>query len=321
MVYHTQRELEDATSPIIPYPLGGSASEYCPELVDPESDDLAFFHENFMSFINGPFAETLKPFQDPFAGGLAAQTLLIPGQDPNLAVIGEAAYCEQESAFATALIQSILAKSWALNLDAKLQQEISANLHVLLTTRRIRKFIGLYFRYWHPNCPLIHLQTFDPEQVPIPLLASMVFMGAMYSSDERETYVARRMLDIAELYVYSTEAFSCENEVGRVFVGRPRTDAERKDWLHFQHFQAAYLMLVVQYWAGSKVSRNRAMETRFSEIIRVRSSTLSPSKTNTSADGAKYGSHQMPTSSRGSHPRNIVDSEREPHPVHYQSLL
>jgi hypothetical protein len=316
MVYHTQREIEEATSPIMSYPLAGSPAEINPEFVDPMSDELTFFQDNFMSFINGPFAETQKAFQDPFAGGLAAP-MLTPGQDPNLGVVGDGSYYEPESAFATPLVQSILAKSWTLNLDAKSQQEISTNLHFLLTTQRIRKFIGLYFRYWHPNCPFIHLQTFDLEQTPAPLLASMVFMGAMYSNDERELYVARRMLDIAELYVFSTEAFSNENEVSRVFIGRPVIETGRKDWSHFLHFQAGYLMLVVQYWAGTKVSRNRAMEIRFSEIIRVRArpSFGRRSVADTTTGGPEYESHQMSTSSGGSHPREIVDSERKPHPV------
>jgi hypothetical protein len=272
MVYHTQTELEEATSPIIPYTLNGNPPEYTPAFIEAEPEDLSFFQGDFMAFINGPFADSQKSFQDPFAGGLAQQPILPPGQDPNLAVIGDQSFYEPESAFATVLIQSILARSWTINLDAKAQQEISTNLHFLLTTARIRKCIGLYFRYWQPNCPIIHVPSFDPDQVPTPLLASIVFMGAMYSNDDRETFIARKMLDLAELYVFSTEIFAGENEVGRVFLGRPMTDAEKKDWAHFQYFQAAYIMMVAQYWAGSKASRNRAMEIRFSEIIRVRSS-------------------------------------------------
>lgn len=231
-----------------------------------QSDELATFHENFMSFITGPFADT----QRPYLGGFST----MPTHDPNLAIFGESSYYEQESSFATSLIQSILAKTWTMNLDPKSQQEVSTNLNFLLTTGRILKFVALYFRHWHPNCPIIHVQSFDPKHVPTPLLASVVFMGAMYSSDERETYVAKRVLDFAELYVYSTDALSFENEVSRMFIGRPTTDMERKDWTLFQNFQAAYLMVVIQYWAGSKVSRNRAMEARFSEIIQVSSFIL-----------------------------------------------
>ena len=237
--------------------------------------------------------------------------------DPGLSVSGETAYFEPESAFSTALIQSILTKSWSVSLDAKSQQEISANLHFLLTTQRIRKFINLYFRYWHPNCQLIHPHSFDAERAPTPLLASVVFMGAMYSNDEREMTIARRLLDLAELFVFSTEPFSYEYEIGRVFAGRPTTTAEQKDWLHFQYFQAAYLMVVIQYWAGTKVSRNRAMETRFSEIIRV--SLLGVERrarcANMLAGGPEHGSHAVSPSSRGPHTRSIMDSKRVPYQV------
>lgn len=267
MVYQSQKEMEEGSQSMMAGTTGAS-----PNFMAGELDDQSFFQGDFMSFINGPFPDTQKSSQDMYGSGLLAP-LLTPGPDPGLSMSGDAAYFEPESAFSTALIQSILTKSWSVNLDAKSQQEISANLHFLLTTQRIRKFIGLYFRYWHPNCQLIHPHSFDAERAPTPLLASVVFMGAMYSNDEREMTVARRLLDLAELFVFSTEPFSYEYEVGRVFVGRPTTTAEQKDLLHFQYFQAAYLMVVIQYWAGTKVSRNRAMETRFSEIIRV--STLS----------------------------------------------
>jgi hypothetical protein len=264
MVFHTQTEREHPSSPLITNTIETKNPDV-DDTIFPDSNEFATFHENFMSFITGPFAETQKSY----IGGFSGQTTLTPGYDLNLAMVGDSSYYEPEKPFSTSLIQSILARSWTMNLDEKSQQEISTNLHFLLTTRRILKFVALYFRYWHPNCPIIHAQSFDVEHAPTPLLASVVFMGAMYSSDERETYVAKRVLDFAELYIYSTDALSCENEVGRTFMGRPTTDTERKDWAMFQNFQAAYLMVVIQYWAGTKVSRNRAMETRFSEIILV----------------------------------------------------
>ncbi|CRG88903.1 Regulatory protein ADR1 [Talaromyces islandicus] len=263
MVFHTQAERDHPSSPLFPNTIEPNNPSVVDDAVFPVSDDLAEFHENFMSFITGPFADTQKSYPE----GFNTQTALTPSHDPNLAMVGSSSYYEPERPFATSLIQSILARSWTMNLDEKSQQEISTNLHFLLTTQRILKFVALYFRYWHPNCPIIHAQSFDVETAPMPLLASVVFMGAMYSSDERETYVAKRVLDFAELYVYSTDALSCENEVGRIFVNQGTTDMERKGWEMFQNFQAAYLMVVIQYWAGTKVSRNRAMEARFSEII------------------------------------------------------
>ncbi|KAL1886791.1 hypothetical protein Plec18167_000726 [Paecilomyces lecythidis] len=269
LVYHTKKEWEESPSPPVSYGgYDGVRTEYAPAFIEADPGDLGFFHDTFVNFFNGPFGETQKSLHDPLTGGLAYRPIVPPGQDPNLTLPGEAIY-EPEAPFATALIQSILTKVWTVNLDTKAQEEISTNLHFLLTTSRIRKFIQLYFKHWHPHCPVIHLPSFDPDHVPTSLLASVVFMGAMYSTDERESYAAKRVLDFAELFVFSTEAFACENEIARVFTGTVNPDLEKGDWLHFQNFQAGYLMVVIQYWAGSRISRNRAMENRFGEIVKV----------------------------------------------------
>lgn len=268
MQYHTQKELEEATSPVNPYTPHANNSSLNTGFFS-DFDDLASFEENFMAFMTGPFVEPQKSLSEPYAGTVTTQALLLPGQDEKLETVGNSSFYETESPCSSALIQAILAKTWTVNMDAKSQQEISSNLHFLLTTSRIHKFVSLYFLYWHSSCQILHPPSFDIERVSMPLLTSVVFMGAMYSNEEREAYVARRMLDFAELYVFSTDVFSCEYEVSRTFVGRPTTDAERRDWIHFQNLQAAYLMVVTQYWAGSKISRNRAMETRYSEVILV----------------------------------------------------
>lgn len=266
-LYHTQKELEEATSPT--YTLDGTTPNLNTGFFS-DFDDLSTFDESFMSFMTGPFAESQKSMVDPYSGTFAAHALLqLPNQDPKAGLADDSSFYETESAFSSALIQAILAKTWTVNMDAKAQQEISSNLHFLLTTRRIHKFVSLYFLYWHINCQLLHPPSFNIEQVTIPLLAAVVFMGAMYSNEEREAYVARRMIDFAELYVFSADVFSSEHEVSCTFVSRPTTDTERKDWAHFQNLQAGYVMVVTQYWAGSKTARNRAMEARFNEIVLV----------------------------------------------------
>lgn len=188
--------------------------------------------------------------------------------DPNLAFSGQQQF-QPEKPYATALIQAILSRSWSVPLDAKVHEEISTNLTFLLTTTRIRKFVALYFKYWHANCTIIHVPSFDPDTVTLPLLTSVVFMGAMYTTDERERYAAKRLLDFAELYVFSSDIFSCEYEVAATICGSRNIDNETHDWPQFQNFQAGFLMVVAQYWAGGSVSSSRAMENRFSEVVKV----------------------------------------------------
>ena len=246
-----------------------------------ESDQvsMSFFHDAFVNFFNGPFGEQYK---DPNTGevscpavmlgqdpnGEASYPAVMLGQDPNMTFSEDLPY-EPERPYVVALVHSILARALSVPLDTKSQQEVSTNINFLLTTARIRKFVSLYFKYWHPSCPIIHIPSFDPESTSLPLLASVVFMGAMYSNDEMEVCVAKRILDFAELFIFSSDTFACESEIGATFCSNRNLDDSMGDWVHFQAFQAGFLILLTQYWAGSRSSRNRAMENRFSEIIQV----------------------------------------------------
>lgn len=111
--------------------------------------------------------------------------------------------------------------------------------------------------------------SFDPETVPLPLLAAVVFMGAMYSSDQREVYIAKRVLDLAELFIFANDVFSAETEIRAMLSGGRCYDEENSDWEWFQNFQAGFIITIVQYWAGNRLSRNRAMENRFGEVVKV----------------------------------------------------
>lgn len=269
LVFHNKTGMEEAAEEAFPYSVQESRPDYTPAFIDSDPAALQFFQDTFLDFFNGPFGDGSKPMDDPYAGQMAYPSALPTAPDPNLAVSPEHPIFEPERPFAMALIQSILARAWTVPLDAKAQEEISTNLNFLLTTARIRKFATLYFKYWQPSCPLIHGPSFDPETVSLPLLASVVFMGAMYSSDQREVYIAKRVLDFVELFIFSSHVFSPETEIAAIFSGNPPSDDEASDWIKFQNFQAGFIITVVQYWAGSRSSRNRAMENRFSEIVKV----------------------------------------------------
>jgi hypothetical protein len=260
--YHNQLSLEEAQS--------SNRSEFGAGFVNSDPATPQFFQDTFLDFFNGPFGDGQKPMDDPYnTGDLTYQTVMPQGQTTNLALPADQSVFEPERPFARALIQSILARAWQVPLDPKAQQEISANLNFILTTGRIRQFISLYFKCWQPSCAMLHVPSFDPETVPLPLLAAVAFMGAMYSSDQRETCVAKRVLDFAELFVFSSDVFSAESEVSIVFSGGRCYKDETTDWVKFQNCQAGFIILLAQYWAGSRVSRNRAMENRFSEVVKV----------------------------------------------------
>ncbi|KAJ5092481.1 transcriptional regulator family: Fungal Specific TF [Penicillium alfredii] len=268
-VYHNQNGLEGKATGIFPYNVEDNRTGYPPAMIDSDPATLQFFQDTFLDFFNGPFGDPNKALENPYTGEITYQAVVPPGQDPNLAMPAEPAIFEPEQPFALALIQSILARAWTIPLDAKAQEDLTNNLNFLLTTARIRKYISLYFQYWDPSCSMLHFPSFDPGAVSLPLLASVVFMGAMYTTDQRESFVAKKILDFAELFIFSSDIFSAENEIVTVFSGNECYEDEPNDWVKFQNFQAGFIMTVVQYWAGSRVSRNRSMENRFSEVVKV----------------------------------------------------
>lgn len=227
-----------------------------------------FFQETFIDFFYGPFGGGQKPLDGSYGAGELAYQAVMPELSSNYALPPEQAVFESERPFALALIHSILARAWQVPLDVAAQQEISANLNFLLTTARIRKFIALYFEHWHPSSSILHV-SFDPEAVPSTLLAAVTFMGAMYSNDQREVYIAKKVLDFAELFIYSSDVYSTDSEVATIFSGGQCYTNETTDWVRFQNYQAGLIILLAQYWAGNRVSRNRAMEKRFGEVLKV----------------------------------------------------
>jgi len=170
---------------------------------------------------------------------------------------------------ASMLQEALLTHLSVLNLDVKGQQELSTDVRFLLTSQRVSRFITFYKLHWHAHCPMLHLPTFQAENAQLTLIAAMVIMGAMYSADDRESHAAKQLLDLVELYVFASDVFSTEAEMRAAISGSHTPMDAYSRWINFQHFQGAYLMVVVQHWAGNRAARGRAMEYRFSQIIRV----------------------------------------------------
>lgn len=270
MVWHNQTGLQEVAGGTFPHNMQGSRPEYNSGLVQSDPAALQFFQETFLDFFHGPFRDGQKPAENQYTGQVAYQAAMPTGQGPEVPISPGQAIYEPERPFAIALIQSIRARAWAVPLNAEAQEEISNNLNFLLTTSRIRKFVALYFKYWQTHCAMIHIPSFDPETASLPLLASIVFMGAMYSTDQREVYVAKRVLDFAELFVFSSHVYSPDTEVAVIFSGAQPPNDQAEDWMTFQNCQAGFIITIVQYWAGTRASRSRGMENRFSEVIKVR---------------------------------------------------
>lgn len=228
-------------------------------------DDELFHHT-----LSTPIGNGQRQFSEVFAPEFRSPSILPPGT--HTVGMENEAVDPSFIAPAQAIIQGIFARAHTLNLDNQALGEVKSLLDSLLTAGRLQRLVKTYFECWHPHCPIVHAPSFHPGTVPLTLLVSVVFLGAVYSQYEEEVSAAKSLLDIAELYVYSTDFFTPEYEINLALRGSQPSASIEDDFEAFQHFQGAYLMVVVQFWAGSQTSRQRAMEHRFSQIIKVSTS-------------------------------------------------
>lgn len=245
MVYHIQNGWEDAN--------------------DLKSDFQSYSNILFGSFNEGNHR---NPLNDPnHIDDLLTMTDESWGSFPFGEILGNLPSNTNEIYLSTMLIQVLYENAHVCNLDTISQQMITYNLHSLLTHSSISRFVEMYFMFWHHNFQLIHRPTFDVDSVSPILLISVIIMGALYSSDGDEVSAARRLLDVAELSVFSTELFT--GELSRSFDREGSANNNSEVQSRLEGLQAGVIMTIAQYWAGSRSSRNRAMETRFGEICRV----------------------------------------------------
>ena len=198
-----------------------------------------------------------------FSFGTALSATRDPGPSAAHALASEEGLTQQAALLNSAMHN----KLWQLRLDENIREELSAGLTFLLTPDRLARFVSMYFQHWHPNAPILHQATVELATIPATLLASVVFLGAMYTIDHLERLVTRRLMDIVELVIFDSEVFCHDFEVSNSIAGRIPDAVD--DWTTLQHLQAGYLMVVLQYWAGSRASKDRAIETRFGEVIKV----------------------------------------------------
>ncbi|RDW79997.1 hypothetical protein BP6252_04635 [Coleophoma cylindrospora] len=230
-------------------------------LLDPlenESIDMSVFDdENLIRFLSSPFNQAHQS-DDMYASIFLDQTF-----DPAIDVVE----WETPSAASTAMIQSVISKAYALQVNAEELATISRQSNFLFAPSRLQKLKSQYFETWHRNCPILHQASFDLDTAPTPLLLSMTLIGALYSKVDQEASAARTLLDIAEMHVYSVEDLTEEFEVRQTM--RVSGSESVLSPLALPHLQAAYLMICAQFWGGNKAARKRAVELRFAVVVKV----------------------------------------------------
>jgi hypothetical protein len=135
-----------------------------------------------------------------------------------------------------------------------------------VTNFELEHCLMLYFSNYHRHCPFLHRPTFQPTLVPVPLLLSIATLGAMYSPDPNKVTTWKALLDVIEAFVFDQPGLRDEY-LGSVNLA----EAENEDKLNFQFqvFQAAYLVVVIQYFSGNLAARRRARRQRFAKILSV----------------------------------------------------
>lgn len=219
-----------------------------------------FDDENLLRFLNGPFDDT---------DDLLASMMADPNLGSNLSMVGPLVPTEWEppTVQSATIIQALLEKSTYLNLSPEKQSEISYQLNFLFAPSRITKFISLYFECWHPHCPFLHRPLFDSEVTPLPLLIAVIFLGATYSKINKEAGIAKKLLDLAEICIYSMNDLADDFDIRQSLGGL--YDPVHSSPHALQHLQAAYLSVTTQFWAGNMSARKRALEIRFGAVIKV----------------------------------------------------
>ncbi|KAF7878834.1 hypothetical protein EAF04_000037 [Stromatinia cepivora] len=160
------------------------------------------------------------------------------------------------------------AASSQVGANAVSKEVIEAIEHI--TADVIAAHIKLYFKHWHHHAPMVHEATFDPCTAALPLVLSIMSLGAMYSTEANEAAEGKLLLDTIETYIYSINGFNDEFDLpGRTYA--ERTGNSSQEWLQYQleEFQGAYLIVVVQFWTGNEIARTRVRQQRFARLVSI----------------------------------------------------
>jgi hypothetical protein len=181
--------------------------------------------------------------------------------------------------------QRLESSAATMNVPNVPSKDILASIQAI-TGKQIAIWIRLYFQHFHKHGPVIHEATFNPTTAALPLVLAIMSIGAMvsplelamkccwpfhqYSVGGTDAEGMRLLLDTIETCIFSFPALSDEYDL----PGRQHAINEEESSLELQRrrleeLQAAYIMVVLQYWSGNLIARKRARQQRFSRIVAV----------------------------------------------------
>lgn len=181
----------------------------------------------------------------------------------------------------------------------------------LLSPAQAHKALSRYFESWHRICGIIHRPTFTVDTTPDVVLAAALVLGSMYLSNEEDREKTLSIIDFVEDFIFSQEP--------SLLDAVAQTDTDVDDDPRFHFLQAAFLIVVTQYWTGNDCSRRRVSKIRFDRVIEVRSylSTVfcSLPMLNVIADCSTVGILPRDAHCRRPEKPSIMARQRAPYPV------
>ncbi|KAJ4011156.1 hypothetical protein NW766_007794 [Fusarium irregulare] len=122
----------------------------------------------------------------------------------------------------------------------------------------LESFLGVFFQIWYPNWPVFHKPTFYAARRSPQLIAALSLIGACLSPEPDDQEQAMICMDVVEDWIFSSLEL-CDDIVHGPYQVRERLDL----------VQAAYALVLLMNWEGSKVQQTRARRRYFSEIVSV----------------------------------------------------
>lgn len=161
---------------------------------------------------------------------------------------------------------SIMTAPTLLLLTDHARLDIHQQLQDLCRPACMSRFIAYYFEIWHLNCRIVHWLSFGFGTCDESLVLAVVLLGAMYSPGAAERLAASAVIDHVESYVFSCLPLS--HPASGNYHEDP--DGVSHDEKRFQISQAAFIMVITQFWTGSGEQKLRASTRLFNIVVEAR---------------------------------------------------
>lgn len=163
------------------------------------------------------------------------------------------------------LVMSVMKAPTLQLLPDHVRLEAQQQLQDLCRPACVARFVAYYFDIWHLNCRIVHRPSFGFDVCDESLVLAVVLLGAMYSPDAAERLAASAVVDHVESYIFSCLPLSPSTD-----GNYPEdSDAVGNGEQEFQIIQAAFTMVITQFWTGTGAQKLRASTRLFDIVVEV----------------------------------------------------